>query len=97
MTTWLHEQRLAAVREVVRECGARSILDLGCGDGDLLVRLLAEPQVERIIGVDLCLDPLPACAGGWMLWRSPVLHGSSSFTVRSPTAARLFPGSTAPP
>lgn len=58
MTTWLHEQRLADVREAVRQCGARTVLDLGCGDGDLLVRLATEPQIERIVGVDACPDSL---------------------------------------
>jgi 3' terminal RNA ribose 2'-O-methyltransferase Hen1 len=38
----------------VRESGARSVLDLGCGDGDLLTRLAGEPQIERIVGIDLC-------------------------------------------
>lgn len=54
MTTWLHEQRLETVRRIVRESGASSVLDLGCGDGDLLVRLVSEPRIERIVGVDLC-------------------------------------------
>jgi len=31
---------------------------LGCGEGDLLVRLLAEPQIERIIGIDICPNAL---------------------------------------
>lgn len=54
MTTWLHEQRLADVHEAVRRCGARTVLDLGCGDGDLLVRLATESRIERIVGVDVC-------------------------------------------
>ncbi len=58
MTTWLHERRLAAVADVVRASGARTVLDLGCGDGDLLVRLVTEPGIERIVGVDLCRDAL---------------------------------------
>lgn len=58
MTTWLHEQRLASARDAVRRCGARTVLDLGCGDGDLLVRLAVEPQIERIVGIDVCPDSL---------------------------------------
>jgi 3' terminal RNA ribose 2'-O-methyltransferase Hen1 len=54
MTTWLHEQRLEAACAAVRACRASTVLDLGCGDGDLLIRLVAEPQIERIVGVDLC-------------------------------------------
>ena len=58
MTTWLHQQRLEAVRDAVRESGASTVLDLGCGDGDLLTRLVSEPQIERIVGIDLCLEAL---------------------------------------
>ncbi|HUF86709.1 MAG TPA: methyltransferase domain-containing protein, partial [Thermohalobaculum sp.] len=58
MTTWLHEQRLAAVADVVRASGARTVLDLGCGEGDLLTRLVREPGIERIVGVDLCREAL---------------------------------------
>ncbi len=53
MSDWLHQQRLEAVHAVVRACGARSVLDLGCGEGHLLVRLVAEPHIERIVGLDL--------------------------------------------
>jgi len=58
MTTWLHEQRLEAVSGVVLRSGARTLLDLGCGDGDFLTRLVSEPQIERIVGVDLCRNSL---------------------------------------
>jgi len=58
MTTWLHEQRLDRAREAVRDSGASTVLDLGCGVGDLLTRLVAEPQIERIVGIDLCRESL---------------------------------------
>lgn len=58
MTTWMHQQRLEAAHEVVVASGATSILDLGCGDGDLLVRLLDEPQIERVLAVDVCAGAL---------------------------------------
>lgn len=58
MTTWLHEQRIADACDVVRQCGARTVLDLGCGEGDLLVRLALEPRIERIVGVDICRKSL---------------------------------------
>jgi len=60
MATLLHEARLDLVRDHVRGSGARSVLDLGCGDGELLERLLAEPQFERIIGLDIDTDALSA-------------------------------------
>lgn len=58
MTTVLHDQRLDAVVEVVRECRAESILDLGCGDGPCLLQLADEPNVRRIVGIDLSAGPL---------------------------------------
>ncbi len=58
MTTQLHEQRLDAVRSAVLACGARTVLDLGCGDGDLLFQLVIEPQIRKIVGIDLSRDAL---------------------------------------
>ncbi len=52
MTTWLHEERFAAIQDVVRARGARSLLDIGCGEGDLLLRVAREPGVERLVGID---------------------------------------------
>lgn len=58
VNSWLHEQRLEAVRAIVRESGARTVLDLGCGDGGLFTRLMTEPRIERLVGVDLCRHAL---------------------------------------
>jgi 3' terminal RNA ribose 2'-O-methyltransferase Hen1 len=58
VTTPLHEQRLRAVQRILRARGARSVLDLGCGEGDLLTRLLAEPRIEKIVGIDASQDAL---------------------------------------
>ncbi len=58
MTTELHEERLQAVHDAVRACGARSVLDLGCGDGDFLTRLLGDPTISRIVGMDISADVL---------------------------------------
>src|SRR5690606_20379490 len=33
VTTWWHEERLAGVLAVLREAGARRVIDLGCGAG----------------------------------------------------------------
>jgi 3' terminal RNA ribose 2'-O-methyltransferase Hen1 len=49
----LHEQRLAAVMEAVRACGARSLADLGCGEGRLLALALKERSLARIFGMDV--------------------------------------------
>ena len=58
MTSWMHEDRLQAALDVVLASGARSVLDLGCGDGDLFVRLAAQPGITRLVGVDICADSL---------------------------------------
>jgi len=49
----LHEQRLDAVVEVLREVGARRVLDLGCGEGRLLRKLLRDGRFEHILGMDV--------------------------------------------
>jgi 3' terminal RNA ribose 2'-O-methyltransferase Hen1 len=51
--TSLHEQRLDAVIEALRASGARSVLDLGCGEGRLLKKLVCEGRFERILGMDV--------------------------------------------
>lgn len=49
----LHQQRLNAAFEVLKASGAKSVLDLGCGEGRLLKMLLREGQFTRIVGVDV--------------------------------------------
>lgn len=44
--------RREAVLEVLREVGAHSVVDLGCGEGELLSLLLAE-GFDRLLGVDV--------------------------------------------
>ena len=51
--TGLHEQRLHAVMAAVRECAARSLADLGCGEGRLLALAMQEPSLTRIFGMDV--------------------------------------------
>jgi small RNA 2'-O-methyltransferase len=58
--TWMHDQRLEAVLGALRSVGAETIVDLGCGDGPLLVRLAHEPAIRRIVGVDVSADALAA-------------------------------------
>ena len=53
-TTELHDERLDVACQAIRDSGAKSVLDLGCGTGALLQRLVREPQFERIVGVDKC-------------------------------------------
>lgn len=50
--TNLNEQRLDAVLAELRASGASRVLDLGCGEGNLLLRLAAEGQFTAILGLD---------------------------------------------
>lgn len=63
MTSWLHRQRLEAVQEAVSAIGASTVLDLGCGGGDLLVHLAQAPQVAHVVGVDVCEAALDRLRG----------------------------------
>lgn len=53
----LNTQRLAAVAAAVRASGARTVIDLGCGEGRLLTLLLKEPYT-RIAGADVSWQAL---------------------------------------
>lgn len=50
----LHEIRLEQVLRRIRASGARRVLDLGCGSGQLLHRLAVEEQFEEIVGLETC-------------------------------------------
>lgn len=49
----LNDARLAAVGAELEACGARSVIDLGCGEGRLLQRLARTKQFTKIVGVDV--------------------------------------------
>jgi cyclopropane fatty-acyl-phospholipid synthase-like methyltransferase len=48
----LHDRRLDRVADELKALGAASVLDLGCGSGKLLARLLKVRRFTRICGVD---------------------------------------------
>jgi len=54
----LNQQRYDAVLVAIRESGAKSVLDLGCGEGKLLKQLLDEKQLEKIVGMDVSIRSL---------------------------------------
>lgn len=58
----LNEQRMAAVVAAVERAGARTVVDLGCGPGQLVGRLLRDTQVARVVGVDVSHRALEAAA-----------------------------------
>ena len=54
----LADQRMESVARVLKATGARRILDLGCGEGRLLRRLLADSSFEELVGVDASMSAL---------------------------------------
>jgi len=54
----LHEQRLTLVRDMLKDSGARKVVDLGCGEGKLLRLLLREKQFTTILGMDVSYQSL---------------------------------------
>jgi 3' terminal RNA ribose 2'-O-methyltransferase Hen1 len=80
----LHEQRLGAVLAVLKNSGAQRVLDLGCGEGRLLRRLLDEKQFTQILGMDVAHRALEKAAERLKFDRMPerkraridLIHGS---------------------
>jgi 3' terminal RNA ribose 2'-O-methyltransferase Hen1 len=54
----LHDLRLDAVADILKDSGANQVADLGCGEGKLVRRLLKENQFSRIVAVDVSLQAL---------------------------------------
>lgn len=54
----LRELRMDAVVDQLRRSGASSVVDLGCGEGALLRRLLPEISFSRIVGTDVSVRSL---------------------------------------
>ena len=98
----LNEQRIGSVLSALRSAGARSVVDLGCGEGRLVRALLDDKLFERILGVDvshrvleraherLRLDGMPGRAAGalWSLFsdRSSMCQATSA--LRASTRPR---------
>src|SRR6185369_7232267 len=56
----LQEARLQAVIAALKFHGTTTVLDLGCGSGMLLERLVTEPQIKSALGVDMSTTVLGA-------------------------------------
>jgi 3' terminal RNA ribose 2'-O-methyltransferase Hen1 len=83
----LDEQRIEAVIESLGRAGAKTIADLGCGEGKLLARLVADKRFARIIGLDASVRSLEraaerlklSLAGGPSAERVMLLHGALTY------------------
>lgn len=67
----LNALRMATVTEILLESGARTVIDFGCGAGNLLAALLRQPQFESIVGVDVSIRALEAAERRLKLDRLP--------------------------
>ena len=67
----LHTQRLSLVAVRLRELNVKSVVDLGCGEGKLLRRLLADRAFERILGMDVSHRSLEIASARLKLDRMP--------------------------
>lgn len=83
----LNDQRLGAVMAALRAAGAASVLDLGCGEGRLVGRLLDDARFTRVVGADVSPIVLERAADRLKLDRMPplkrqrveLLHGSLTY------------------
>lgn len=58
----LNARRMSAVVEALKKAGATSVIDLGCGEGNLLRLLMKEKSFSRIAGVDVSAPVLMRAA-----------------------------------
>ena len=80
----LNDRRQDAVIDALKRAEARTIADLGCGEGKLMARLARERWVDRIVGVDASARSLEWAAkrlkrglpGGPPEGRIRLLHGA---------------------
>ena len=49
----LSAMRINAVTEALAKCGATDVVDLGCGEGQLLEHLIKEPRFNHILGAEV--------------------------------------------
>ncbi|MFD0277150.1 3' terminal RNA ribose 2'-O-methyltransferase Hen1 [Kitasatospora sp. NPDC127111] len=67
----LAEQRRTAITAALREVGAARVADLGCGQGELIGKLLKDARITEVLGVDVSARALSAAARKLRLERLP--------------------------
>ncbi|MET9555352.1 3' terminal RNA ribose 2'-O-methyltransferase Hen1 [Streptomyces sp. NPDC006645] len=58
----LADQRREAILTALRDTGAGTVLDLGCGQGQLLQALLKDVRFSKVVGVDVSVRALTVAA-----------------------------------
>lgn len=76
----LNAQRIGSVLAILKDSGAKSVIDLGCGEGKLLRELARVKQFERIVGMDVSVRSLEIATEKLRLEpgneRLSLIHGS---------------------
>jgi 3' terminal RNA ribose 2'-O-methyltransferase Hen1 len=80
----LNEQRMQKITTLVSSLGVKTLVDLGCGEGNLLRRLIEVKSLDRVVGMDVSVRSLEHASERLRLDRmSPrqrarvdLLHGS---------------------
>lgn len=83
----LNTQRLGSVVAALKSCGAKRVIDIGCGEGNLLHLLVKERQFTHITGVDVSHAALERArerlklerAGDSMRERIELMQGSLTY------------------
>ncbi|MBW3623748.1 MAG: 3' terminal RNA ribose 2'-O-methyltransferase Hen1 [Armatimonadetes bacterium] len=70
----LNEQRMGTVMAALRGSGAKRVLDLGCGEGQLLRRLLDDRAFTEIVGMDVSYRALERAKEKLKLDRLPEMQ-----------------------
>ncbi len=81
-------QRREAILAALRAAGAQRVLDLGCGQGQLVRELLKDPRFTEVVGVDVSMRALTLAArriglermGERQASRATLLQGSLAYT-----------------
>ena len=83
----LNTLRLGSVVAALKSCGAKRVIDIGCGEGNLLLQLVKESQFIRITGTDVSHAALERAserlklerAGDFMRERVHLFQGSLTY------------------
>ena len=83
----LNTRRLGSVVAALKSCGAKRVIDIGCGEGNLLIQLVKESQFIQITGTDVSHVALERAserlklerAGDFMRERVHLFQGSLTY------------------
>jgi len=82
----LNDQRMEAVAEALAAAGAKTVVDLGCGEGKLLARLIRDKRFAHVIGLDVSARALERAVqhlkldrAGGPVDRVMLLHGALTY------------------